>query len=348
MNRFNLRSLLALFAVAATLIFLVAEADARTRGNFGSRGTKTYSPPASTTTAPNSARPIERTMTQPNAAQPSAAPRTTGMQQPGGLFNRPGFFGGLAAGFLGAGLIGLLFGQGLFGNLAGLASILGFVVQLALIGGAAWLIVSWWSRRQQQSHPVPAYANASRRQMLEPQRHVPLGGSGASSSGNPARDLGGNLGGSVGGGLGAGLGAAGASPSPHEIEITPADFDAFEQLLGEIQTAYGSEDLATLRSRVTPEVLSYFAEELAENASRGVVNEIRDVKLLQGDLAESWSEGAVDYATVAMRYGLIDRTVERASGKLVDGGETPQEATEVWTFMRNRGGSWLLSAIQQA
>jgi predicted lipid-binding transport protein (Tim44 family) len=336
MNRFNLRSVLALFAVAATLIFLVAEADARTRGNFGSRGTKTYSPPASTTTAPNSARPIERTMTQPNAAQPSAAPRTTGMQQPGGLFNRPGFFGGLAAGFLGAGLIGLLFGQGLFGNLAGLASILGFVVQLALIGGAAWLIVSWWSRRQQQSQPVPAYASASRRQMLEPQRHVPLSGSGA------------RVGSNLGGGLGAGLGAVGASPSPHEIEITPADFDAFEQLLGEIQTAYGSEDLTALRSRVTPEVLSYFAEELADNASRGVVNEIRDVKLLQGDLAESWSEGSVDYATVAMRYGLIDRTVERASGKLVDGAEAPQEATEVWTFMRSRGGSWLLSAIQQA
>jgi predicted lipid-binding transport protein (Tim44 family) len=338
MNRFNLRSLQALFAVAATLIFLVAEADARTRGNFGSRGTKTYSPPASTTTAPNSARPIERTMTQPNAAQPSAAPRTTGMQQPGGLFGRPGFFGGLAAGFLGAGLIGLLFGQGLFGNLAGLASILGFVVQLALIGGVAWLIVSWWSRRQQQSQPqpVPAYASVSRRQMLEPQRHIPLSGGSASPSGN----LGGNLGG--------GLGAVGAAPSPTEIEITPADFDAFEQLLGEIQTAYGSEDLTALRSRVTPEVLSYFAEELAENASRGVVNEIRDVKLLQGDLAESWSEGAVDYATVAMRYGLIDRTVERTSGKLVDGAETPQEATEVWTFMRSRGGSWLLSAIQQA
>jgi predicted lipid-binding transport protein (Tim44 family) len=337
MNRFNLRSLLALFAVAATLIFLVAEADARTRGNFGSRGTKTYSPPASTATAPNSARPIERTMTQPNAAQPSAAPRTTGMQQPGGLFGRPGFFGGLAAGFLGAGLIGLMFGQGLFGNLAGLASILGFVVQLALIGGVAWLIVSWWSRRQQQSQPqpVPAYASASRRQMLEPQRHIPLSGSGAS----PASNLGGSLGG--------GLGAVGAAPSPHEIEITPADFDAFEQLLGEIQTAYGSEDLAALRSRVTPEMLSYFAEELAENASRGVVNEIRDVKLLQGDLAESWSEGTVDFATVAMRYGLIDRTVERTSGKVVDGAETPQEATEVWTFMRSRGGSWLLSAIQQ-
>ncbi len=49
-----------------------------------------------------------------------------------------------------------------------------------------------------------------------------------------------------------------------------------------------------------------------------------------------------------MRYALVDRTVDRASGQVVDGSDTPQEATEVWTFMRSRGGSWLLSAIQQA
>ena len=98
---------------------------------------------------------------------------------------------------------------------------------------------------------------------------------------------------------------------------------------------------------MTPEMLSYYAEELSENASRGVVNEIRDVKLLQGDLSESWREGDKDYATVAMRYSLIDRYVERATGRVSDGNDQPQEATEVWTFMRAHGGNWLLSAIQQ-
>jgi predicted lipid-binding transport protein (Tim44 family) len=32
----------------------------------------------------------------------------------------------------------------------------------------------------------------------------------------------------------------------------------------------------------------------------------------------------------------------------VEGDEHPTEATELWTFMRSRGGVWLLSAIQQA
>jgi predicted lipid-binding transport protein (Tim44 family) len=92
-------------------------------------------------------------------------------------------------------------------------------------------------------------------------------------------------------------------------------------------------------------VVSYFSEDLTANASTGVVNKISDVKLLQGDLAEAWREGDTDYATVAMRYSLVDQMVERDSGRVVQGG--PDEATEVWTFMRVRGGHWLVSAIQQ-
>jgi predicted lipid-binding transport protein (Tim44 family) len=94
-------------------------------------------------------------------------------------------------------------------------------------------------------------------------------------------------------------------------------------------------------------MLSYFSEQLSENASRGVINRVTDVKLLQGDLSEAWNEGNADYATVAMRFALTDTTVDRASGRTVEGG-SPSEVTELWTFMRARNGGWLLSAIQQA
>ncbi|MDB5513559.1 MAG: hypothetical protein JWQ17_317, partial [Tardiphaga sp.] len=72
-----------------------------------------------------------------------------------------------------------------------------------------------------------------------------------------------------------------------------------------------------------------------------------DVKLLQGDLDEAWREGDTDYASVAMRFSLVDKTLERGTGRLVSGSEKPIEATEVWTFVRPRGASWELSAIQQ-
>ena len=59
MARFNLRSAIALLAVAATLGFTVL-ADAAPRFNSGSRGNRTFSAPPPTATSPGTARPIER------------------------------------------------------------------------------------------------------------------------------------------------------------------------------------------------------------------------------------------------------------------------------------------------
>jgi len=317
MGFFRLRPLLLLGALAAALVVIAADADARPGGSFGSRGTRTFTAPPVTQTAPTPARPIERSMTQPGAQSGPSVARPAPAAPTGGLLNRPGFFGGLAAGFLGAGLIGLLLGHGLTGGLGGLASIFGLLLQIGLVAIVGYLLWSWWQRRSQ-----PAFASGpSLRDAFGARPTAPGGMDGLGS--------------------GAGPGAAGVGA----LTPTAADFDQFERLLGEIETAYGEEDLNRLRMRVTPEMLSYFAEELAANASRGVVNRISDVKLLQGDLAEAWREGDVDYATVAMRYGLNDTMVDRASGRIVEGG--PDEAVEVWTFMRVAGGAWLLSAIQQ-
>ena len=230
---------------------------------------------------------------------------------------------GLRVGLLGAGLFGMLMGDGFLGGLAGFASIFGLLLQVGLIvgrrhpdvsaGGSAARsrsrLIAGMPRQMADAAAAAAFRARRLRRIWRRQRRR----------------------------------AAPAEP----LEIKPEDFDTFERLLGEIQTAYGREDLAALRSRLTPEMLSYYAEELSENASRGVVNELSDVKLLQGDLAEAWREGDKEYASVAMRYSLIDRYVDRATGKAAEGNDAPQEATEVWTFTRAPGGNWLLSAIQQ-
>src|SRR5438105_13231802 len=324
MFRIRLRPLVAFVAVAVTLAFVAIEANAAPRLNAGSRGSRTFSAPPPTATAPNSARPIERSMTQP--PQPGAAPvaRPATPAAPGGFFNRPGLLGGFAAGFLGAGLLGMLFGHGLLGGLGGIASFLGLILQIGIIAMIAMFAWRWWQRRSQ---PAAAFAGGPALRDVMPNRPPP----------RP------NFGGF--GGFG------GSTPAPVSdvpLEPKPEDFDAFERLLGEVRTAYGAEDLGALRARMTPEMLSYYAEELAKNSSRGVVNHISDVKLLQGDLAEAWREEDDDYATVAMRYSMVDRTLDRASGRMVEGSTNPQEATELWTFRRTRGGHWVLSAVQQA
>jgi predicted lipid-binding transport protein (Tim44 family) len=220
-------------------------------------------------------------------------------------------FGGLAAGFLGAGLFGLLFGHGLFGGMGGFASILGLLLQVALVVFVARLAFAWWQRRQM---PEPAYAAAH------------------PATGHGFAGLGGMMGSNA--------------PAGQPLTIAKADYDVYEQLLSDVQAAFSAEDLGTLRAKATPEMVSYFAEQLTQNSSRGLVNRVTDVKLLQGDLAEAWREGDAEYATVAMRFALNDSMVERASGRTVEGGN-PSEATELWAFRRALGGDWLLSAIQQ-
>ncbi len=148
---------------------------------------------------------------------------------------------------------------------------------------------------------------------------------------------------------------AGPAPMPPRaraggppIAIGPEDYQAFEQELVAIQAAWSTHDMNRLSGLITPEMMGYFGEQLAQQTSRGVRNTVTEVRLLQGDLSEAWAEGGREYATVAMRFQMIDATYDQ-SGRVVDGSPTEHvTATELWTFVRVPGGRWILSAIQQA
>ena len=318
----RLRGLIKAIAVALALALpatlAIPSADARVGGGFssGSRGARTFSAPPSTNTAPSMTQPFNRTYSQPSNGMNSTAGGGL-FNRGGGMFGRSGgLLGGLAAGFLGAGLFGMLFGGGLFSGIGGFSSILGLLLQIALIVFAVRLAMSWWQRRQMPQH---AYA-------------------GAGAAGDPGNTSNSNF-----GGMGFGLGSGNAP-----LQVQPADYEAFERLLVEMQAAYSNEDIARLRTIATPEMVAFFTEDMQQNRARNQVNKVSDTRLLQGDLAEAWREGDTDYASVAMRFSMVDRYLDVNSGRLVGGSEQPVEATEVWTFVRPRGGNWMLSAIQQA
>ena len=112
----------------------------------------------------------------------------------------PGLFGGIAAGFLGAGLFGCCSGRD--GGMAGFASILGLLLQVMRVVIVARPIFAWWQRG---SMPAPAYAAA------HPATGHSLVVSVECESGTNA------------------------PPAGEPLTIAKSDYDAFERFLGDIQ-----------------------------------------------------------------------------------------------------------------
>jgi predicted lipid-binding transport protein (Tim44 family) len=306
----RIRFLLAtVFILALALAPGLALARAGSGGSMGSRGSMTYSAPPSTTTAPYSAAPMQRSMTPntPNYGSQTYAPAFGG----GG-----GFMSGLMGGLIGAGIGGMLFGHGFFGGMHGFG-FFGLILQLLII----YWIGRFIYRTFFSGQPVLA------------------GGPGLFARGGMPN-------GGMGGGMQGSAGSGGNGMPP--IQITADDYRQFEQLLKGIQAAWSARDLNGLQAMATPEMVGYFNEQLSDQASRGVRNVVGDVVLERGDLAQAWAENRREYATVAMRFSMTDATYDQA-GRVVDGSATEHvTATEIWTFVRAPGGHWVLSAIQQA
>lgn len=296
----------------------IADAQASRNRSSGSRGSQTQSAPPPTSTAPNAAQPIQRSTAQPGMAGPARPGMAAQPSRWGSTFG-----GMLMGGLLGAGLFGLLSGSGLFGGAAGLAGMLGLLLQVALIAGVIYLVVRLIRSRSQ---PATATPNMARQGMMgqQPYAQAPAGGFAAP--------------------------AAAPQVQTEPLALEQADYEAFERLLVRIQDSYGKEDLAALRAIATPEMANYFAEDIAENQRKNIHNLVSDAKLLQGDLSEAWREPGAEYATVSMRFSLVSTDVERGTGRIVSGSsDRPIELTEFWTFVRRPGSNangWKLSAIQ--
>jgi predicted lipid-binding transport protein (Tim44 family) len=305
----------ALFVALLTVFSMVAvdTAEARRGGSFGSRGTRTYQTVPATPTSPTITSPINRSMTSPTATNRGGIAATTPAQ-------RAGWFGGgiggwLIGGLLFSGLFGMMFGAG-FGGFGGFLSL---IVQVLIIG----FILNLLFRRRQPAMAGGGSASPyTARQDWQP----------GSGSAQPRASA---------------SGASQRAGRRDEVGIANRDLDAFEQRLGELQSAYAREDYDALRRITTPEMMGYLSQELGENASKGVRNEVYDVKLKSGDIAEAWREGSDQYATVSLKYESRDIVRDRATGQIVSGDDRVTDVTELWTFVRTGTGPWLVSAIQE-
>ena len=309
--------------LAVGLALAPALAQARAGGSYRSGGSGSFMNQGSLGSHTYN-QPMDRSLTP-------QSPAIAGQSGSGfGYGNSHPFFTGLAGGLFGGWLGSMLFphwGMGYGGG--GFGSVFGSILMWMLIIWLLWMGYRFLARRWDPlaSGRQPLYRGAS-------------GGLG----------LGSGLG--LGGGLG-GPASSAVRPPSVSLAVSGPDYQAFEIVLKHVQGAWSAADLAGLRHFVTPEMLSYFSQQLAENESQGVVNKVEQIELVRGDLREAWDEGRLQYATCLLRWRALDYTVrgDRRPGDpdyLTAGNPTaPTDAAELWTFCRSPGGQWLLSAIQQ-
>lgn len=311
MNSIRLRAARIALALGLLASLIAAPVEARRGGRFGSRGARTYDAPRATRLAPAEPAPISRSMTE---RLPAVAGAYRPFQPSGYAGGRPrfGFGGGLLTGLVAGGLIGSLFGHhGYgFGGGYGGGGLLTILIQLAVLGGIVWFVARLFRRRA----------------------GVPQTGGWPTPAYAPPSPV------------------PAATADDDDLALTAADQDAFERLLIDLQGAFGREDYAGLRAITTPEIMSYLAEELSNNATHGRRNDVTATRLIDGEVSEAWREADADYATIAMRYESVDVMRDRATGAVLAGSTTSvTETTELWTFVRPTGArAWKVSAIQEA
>lgn len=304
---------LLLTLAAALFIFLgaVNDADARagrSGGSFGYRGSRTYSKPVQQ--APQ--------RTQQTTQAQSAAPQ----QQPLGMAPRSGMFGGGLFAGLAGGLAGGILGGLLFSSLGhaavgpGAGGGLG-ILDILLIGGGIFLIISFFRKRKKSTDDF-------------------LGGRKAGSSVHVS----GGMPGSMEEGLG-------------DIRRMDGYFDE-ENFMTEavdiffnVQAAWVRGDVDQLKAIIAPKALETLRGELEELKSKGLVNRVEGISMKDAAITEAWQEKGTDYITLKLTASAVDYITD-GSGKVVEGSNTEAATfTEYWTFAREIGKDWKLSAIQQ-
>ena len=309
--------------VILTVLAMVVpdEVWARAGGGMssGSRGTRSYSSPSRTYSAPSPS-------TSPST-RPTPAPAPMAQPAPAG-----GFLRSMAGGIVGGLLGGMLFRSLGFAGGADGAGGGGFgMMDLLLLAGIAYLIY-WFVRRKRAAQEAPATAYSS--QMVGD-----VYGSGAPTATLDApgwqqdRDR--------------GLG--------HLRQMDPGfDEAAFREMCTDrffqIQAAWMRRDADKLRPLLTEEMQGVFGTQIAAAKAKRQSNKLENITVRSVELTEAWQESGQDYITARLLANLLDYTVDDTTGTIVDGSDSaPVKFEEFWTWVRPVGkNDWRLGAINQA
>ncbi len=306
-------------ALMVSMTFHIVDAEARAGGSrsLGSRGSRSYSRPAS---PPSQSSPYQQAAPQ---QQPYSPPPYQAPQPAGG-----GFFRNLAGGMIGGMLGGMLFrslgfGGGGWGGGGGIG-----LFDILLIGGILYLIFRMVrKKREETAATTDVYRMENYREPASYQQATPTY--------SPAADD-----------MAAGLAhVRQMDPTFDEQRFTDMVMDIFFK----IQGAWMNRDLGSVTGLLTQEMRRLFQEDVDRLLREHKVNRLENIAVRNVEIVEVWQEAGQDYITALIYANLLDYTTDDTSGQVVEGSKTePVKFEEYWTFTRQVGNNqWQLSGINQ-
>lgn len=309
------------FSVCAAVLFLsitVMELNAEARAggsrSSGSRGSRSYSKPASTYSQPSQAR---------QQAAPAPSPF---QQQAGGGFMRS-MAGGIMGGMLGSMLFSSFAGAG--GGMGGLGGGGIGLFEIILLGGLCYMIYRFIKKKRELSLATVSGQGAYQREAVTPVSYGYHADEPVSSD------------------VGTGI----SHVRQMDSSFDEARFnDAVMDIFFKIQGAWMNRDLAPVSTLLTDEMKRILQEDVDRLLRDRQVNRLENIAVRKVDMAEVWQESGQDYVSALIYANLLDYTTDDATGAVVSGSKTePVKFEEYWTFTRPVGNNpWRLSAISQS
>lgn len=297
--------------------FWTLDASARAGGgkSSGSRGSRSWSAPGSSPSAPSSSRqavppaPVQRSMPQ-----------------------RSGWMSGLMGGIMGFALGGLI-GSMLFGGLGG--GLFGGIglLEILLIGGGLFFLLSYLRRRQQPA-PATPYGYGSPQGVETPSWQSESRYAATATMADTESDRERGM----------------RHIRQMDSAFDPASFtETASDAFFTIQSAWTARDMGAARDLLTPEMYETMHKECERMRVERRINRLENIAVRTIEVTEAWQESGQDFVTVHFLASLLDYTVDEASNQGLEGSRTaPVKFEEYWTFTRPVGpNAWKLSAIQQ-
>jgi predicted lipid-binding transport protein (Tim44 family) len=304
--------------LAAIMFFSVTvmefEAHARAGGgsrSMGSRGSRSYSRPASPTSQPAPSRSQQATPSP--ASQPPAA----------GGFMRS-MAGGIAGGLLGGMLFRSLGFSGMGGGMGGGGIGL---FEIVLLAGIGYLIYRYIKKKREGS-PV----NSFEPELYRGGNVTPIS-QGFQQPALETEDV--------------ETGLAHIRQFDHSFDENRYN-DLVMDNFFKIQGAWMNRDLAPVQGFLTDEMRRVFQGDLDKLIRDKQINRLENIAVRKVDIVEAWQESGQDYINTLIYANLLDYTTDEAGSVLTGSKSDPVKFEEYWTFTRPVGNNpWKLSAIDQ-